>query len=637
MLSQSEILSRLSASLPGAAFVYVLRPDGSDYCEFQNAGCNDIWGEDVGPKVHDTAPLWATVYPQDVDALRQSIAVSARSLEAWDARFRIYDHRGALRHMLGRGSPSRASDGSVIWLTLMFDVSAEIESTQAMQRAAQHLTAVVETLPDGFALFDAEERVVSCNRKFRLFHGYPEGRDLTGMLFSDLLVQAAGAGLYPEADADEAAWRRAQYRHFQEAGAPREQRLGADGWMRFLDRATEDGGRIAIRIETTETRRVEAKLRQLSEAKAQFAANMSHELRTPLNAILGTIDIIQEEPLSPAQEEHVHTIQTAGEAMLDLINDVLDFSALEAERLKLNLEATAVAPLIDEVVTLLKPLALKKQLALVVEVDQMAPERLMLDGRRMRQVLINLAGNAIKFTEKGRVTIYYRMGPDGAVVGVGDTGIGIAECDLPKIFRDFEQADNTDTRAFGGTGLGLAISKRLVELMGGRIAVTSDLGVGSDFGAVYPVPAQTGALPDAAPEPPAVRAALPDLSGKRVLVVDDTALNQRILKAMLRETQAELSFASDGHEAVAQWQATRPDLVLMDISMPRMSGIEATGRIRRLEAEAGAEPCAILIVSAARKERLEAEDVGLNLAGFLEKPVRKATLATHLSQILGGG
>jgi hypothetical protein len=386
---------------------------------------------------------------------------------------------------------------------------------------------------------------------------------------------------------------------------------------------------IAVERDITEAKEREAELARAREAaeaagqaKARFLANMSHEIRTPMNGVLGVAELLAETPLSAQQADYVDTIVESGRALLDIINDILDLAKLQSGKTTLEARAFSLTDCIERVVRVLHPTAAKKGLALVFKPPD-GPMTVMGDEGKLRQILMNLVGNALKFTAAGQVSVRLSAGPGGRVaIEVADTGIGIAPDRVSQIFESFTQGDTTISRQFGGTGLGLTISAMLAELMGGGIAVRSDLGLGSVFTltAVLPL-AEAAALPSSEA---AADLALP--AGLRVLVAEDNRTNMMIVRKMLGGAGVTLIEAGTGAEAVALCAACEPDLILMDISMPVMDGLEATRHLRATEAARGLprRPILALTANAFGEDREACREAGLD--GFLVKPLARKDL-----------
>lgn len=387
---------------------------------------------------------------------------------------------------------------------------------------------------------------------------------------------------------------------------------------------------VALRQQTIELEQTHARVLAASNAKSQFLGTMSHELRTPLNGVLGMASLLLDSPLDARQRELVRTLHDSGEALLGILNDVLDTAKLELGRMDIASEPFDLRACIGQVVALFAPVAEARGLSVTVRVDDAVPSVVRGDDVRLRQMLSNLIGNAVKFTERGRVAVRVTRDAgtaDGVRIEVVDSGIGIPEDRLELIFAPFTQADATTTRRFGGTGLGLTIVRDLATRMNGRVWATSRPGAGSTFTLVLPLPssAPRPPLPEQAPTP-APEGPTPPL---RVLVVDDQAVNLQVVRLMLEQAGHAVDVVDGGAAAVALARRRLYDVVLTDVHMPDMDGFEVSRGIREALSPAW-QPYIVALTANAFHERVQAyADAGMD---FLAKPVRPASLNAVLSR-----
>ena len=506
-----------------------------------------------------------------------------------------------------------------------------IASEQDATRARARLQAAVEAMQDGFVLFDAEERLILANGQYKAIFSDIADRIRPGVSFDALLDALIAEGLIPEAREDPVAWKADRIARYRNADQIAEQTLRTGRTIRFYEKATSDGGRVGVRMDVTELHEARMRAEAANRAKSAFLANMSHEIRTPMNGILGMAEVLSHSPLAPAQREMVDTICASGDALLSIINDILDLARIEAGKLALDIKPFVPATLAARVTALHAVTARRKDLDFDIQIDKSLAAPYLGDPVRLGQIMNNLLGNALKFTSDGQVLVAFRHAHDGALVlQVSDTGIGMSSDQTRRVFEEFEQADNSITRQHGGSGLGLSITRNLVAMMGGTIRIDSAPGEGTTVEVRLKLPRQ-------AEIPLPVSDSLPGdtacLAGLLVLVAEDNQTNTSILRFLLGSLGLEAVFVSNGQLACDVWFERHVDLVLLDISMPVMGGMDALERMLHIADAAGrARPLAIAITANVMAEQVAA----YHMAGFravIGKPFRKAQLVETLSRV----
>ena len=504
------------------------------------------------------------------------------------------------------------------------------------QRETRRLTSIPENAAEGVLMLDQEARILWANPAFTERSGFAldeiRGLQPSEFLYGPTSDPDAQSRLQNRVLSGEAA--RGVNVYYTKTGDPY--------WVESnVAPVFDDNGVleafVSIERDITQQKQHEkdlAEAKQAAEmgeqAKTIFLANMSHEIRTPMNGIIGMADLLEEADLGAEEALYVQTIRHSSEALLTIINDILDYSKLQNGGMGINPSRFDLKALLQEIIHLLQPQAEAKGLSFEMRIQDGLRQHLWGDHGRLRQILLNVIGNAIKFTAFGGVSIEVSQCEkgDGLTIRVTDTGIGISANRLPHVFEQFEQADADTTRQYGGTGLGLAISRQLAQMMGGDVTATSTLGVGSCFTIYVAIPASLTA-PDAQgslQESP--QQSLFD--GVTILLAEDNRTNQLLIKKLLKDLPVRLIMAQDGAEAVTKVIAETPDIVLMDMSMPVMDGLEATREIRRLSI---VQPRIVAVTANAYGSDREAcLEAGMN--AFLTKPLRRADLLETLTKIL---
>ncbi|MDU9006159.1 response regulator [Sedimentitalea todarodis] len=511
------------------------------------------------------------------------------------------------------------------------DLSVAHEKVEIAERRLWHS---IQTIQDGFAFFDADDILIGANSAYiNAFDGLEEVGP--GIHYMRILQLLTDEGLVNTGERRPDEWRAMMAeRWLQPNPEAIIMRMWNNQYIKLIDQRGQGGDVVSLALNITSTVEYEAELKKArrraeaaNRAKSAFLANMSHEIRTPMNGVVGMADLLTDTPLDEEQRLYVNTIKSSGEALLVIINDVLDYSKIEADKLKLHPEAFDLERCVHEVVMLLQPIAREKGLALLVDYDLFLPTQFVGDPGRMRQVLTNLVGNALKFTASGHVLIRVTGVPDQSEtrcaihVTIEDTGIGIPEDKVDHIFGEFNQVEDEQNRQFEGTGLGLAITQRLIKLMNGDIWVESEDGKGSCFGFRIALEL-AGASEDGPP-------VLSDTLG-HALIVDDREINRAVLEKQMSQLGLKVTSCASGAEALKRMSADI-DLVLSDHNMPGMDGLELVEAIR----EEGWSEVPFLLLSS-NASFAQSDPSFRHLQGLLQKPHPRQDLYAVLAELQGG-
>ncbi len=538
----------------------------------------------------------------------------------------------------------------------------EIEERERAESSAEaartQLSEAIAAISEGFVLYDSDDRLVLCNDRFVDFFGPAGARVKQGIAFPDLIAALAESGIVPFGDLTREEWIANRVATHRQPRDPLEMRLNNGRWVRITERPTADGGIVGVYSDVTELKQRELQLGELVDSlaqardqameatrtKSQFLANMSHELRTPLNAVIGIAEMLHEDAEDLGQDDFIEPltrINRAGKHLLNLINEILDLSKIEAGRIEMLSEEFDVAGLIEEITTVSRPLAEKNGNDLKVSLaDGVSSMRA--DPTRVRQIVFNLVSNACKFTEQGEIALRVTRlaadasGPERLRFRVSDTGIGISEDQMGRLFQEFSQADASTTRRYGGTGLGLAISLKLCEMMGGTITVDSVLGEGTTFEAIIPV-----SVPDIVEDgeeatPAGERGGGgPGTAGNRnlVLVIDDDATVRDLMCRHLAHDDIEVLTAASGEEGLALARERRPGVITLDVLMP---GLDGWAVLQQLKADPDLAGIPVVMVTILDDRN---RGYALGAADYLNKPINReqirAVVARFVAQAAG--
>ena len=511
-------------------------------------------------------------------------------------------------------------------------------------RGHARLREIIDAVPEAVAYCDAQDRMIFWNKAYDDLAKRSSMPVQHGVPFHRIIESALATGGYPAAAGREQEWLAERMAQHLAPHTVHEHRLKDGQWRRIEERRTAEGGVIMVLVDITDLKRDAQTLseaRDLAQnanrAKGEFLANMSHEIRTPLNGVIGLTDVLARTALDPNQREIVEIIRSSGVTLERLLTEVLDLARIESGRMEIRNESFDLGEAVRQVAGLAELRAQDKGVAFRLQMDPAAGGLVEGDPDRLKQILLNLLSNAVKFTEQGEVTLRVLCAPnaEGRSIRfeVSDTGVGFSMQDKERLFQRFEQADGSITRKFGGSGLGLSIVHELAGLMGGFMDAEGEQGRGATFIVELPLPVSSG--PPQVDDQAGVQGLAEPLAvGARVLLAEDHPTNRKVVELMLLASGAELLAVEDGAQAVEAFQREHFDLVLMDLQMPVMDGLEATRAIRAHERafSSGHTPIVALTANALPEHIQASVEAGAD--AHLAKPITASALLPLIDRLL---
>lgn len=541
---------------------------------------------------------------------------------------------------------NRTKDGKLYWVAATIVpfldenglpnqyIAIRTDITQQHDMREQMDTAI-EALDDGFVLFDQDDRLVQCNQRYKIFYRKTADLLVSGARFEDIIRASALRGQYPEAVGRIDEWvaiRMHQHRH---ADTVFEQKMADGRYFRITERRTSRGATVGFRVDITELKLAQTRAEEANRSKSEFLANMSHEIRTPLHGIIGMTELVRETTLTDEQKEYVELTRSSALNLLEIVNAVLDFSKIEAGAFELSEQTFSLEQVLRDTVTLMSLRAREKLLEFTFTDESGLNADLFGAPDSLRQIVVNLLGNAIKFTKSGSVALQIdsvARTTEKATLrfSVSDSGVGIDAAQQARLFEPFVQADASTARNFGGTGLGLAISKRLVVAMRGKIWVQSEPGHGSKFVFELPFGLQPKRQqPDFTESSMTPHETKP---GLRVLVVEDNSINRLVVTRILLRHGMDVREAETAQQGLSILTTEPCDLVLMDLQLPGMGGMDALRQLRTMPAPVGQTPVIALTANAIIGDRESYLASGMN--GYVSKPFTAATLMAEIVRVV---
>ena len=638
-------LSNVAENIPGVIYTYQLFTDGKSRFPYASEHIYDIYGVTAQEVKEDAAKVFDALHPEDLNRIAKSIQISFENLTLWEDEYRvIHPHRGTI-WVRGLSKPEKQLDGSVIWYGYIYDVTDSKTAELEVQKERNFVSTIINNVNAIIAVIDTDGRMIRLNQYGEEFTGYTQDEVASQPYFWSRflnknaeksainIVAKAKKGMIVATHQNSWIAKNGQERMFEWSNALISNFTGGLDYI------------FTIGIDITQSEQLRQELisaKELAEkankSKSEFLANMSHEIRTPLNGVIGLNALMLKTPLNEQQSDYVHKSLQSSKSLLGIINDILDYSKIEANKLELSTQLFNPKDLLYTTSDLFEYSFTQKELKINIIFDPLIPHILEGDPLRLSQILNNLVGNSVKFTENGSITISSKvLEKDTNNVkiefSISDTGIGMSEEELKILFQPFTQTDASNTRKYGGTGLGLVITKRLVEMMGGAIWVESINGTGTTFHFTIIInTSDTMSLKsDTAKERESFEMNdFMDLKFEgKVLVAEDNEVNQLVISELLEGMGLKVEIAGNGVEAIEKSIDGNYDLIFMDLQMPTMDGFLATKNIRTFNTSI---PIVALSAAVMEKDKHLTKEAGMN--GHIAKPIDMHELQTVLTHYL---
>ncbi|MCK8825684.1 PAS domain S-box protein [Fuchsiella alkaliacetigena] len=620
------LLEKLTEQVPGALYQYQHFTDGSSCFPFASQGIYDVYAVTPAEIKEDAEAVYARIVAEDYDRVMESILESRDSLEVWHEEYRVDLPQKGVRWLEGIARPEKLADDSVLWHGYIRDITERKKKEKEQEVLMTSLNDIIMEL-------DEEYRITSIltNDEEGLFFAKEE---LLGGRIGDFFTEELTAHFVKQFEKAKSSKEKV-YFEYQSPISQEEQWFKAE--MIVIKDIYDNDKYLVVISDITKRKQAEKQLKEAvkqaeaaNKAKSKFLANMSHEIRTPLNAVIGFSEILKNRVEDAQQKDYLDSIQAAAQNLLSLINDILDLSKIEAGLMEIEFSAMNLKKFAQEIEQIFAYQAQKQGLDFILEYRS-SVNQIKFAETRLRQILLNLIGNAIKFTEEGYIKVVIAgQAKDSTdrldlTIRVEDTGIGIAAEEQEEIFASFSQSQSQKRGEYEGTGLGLAIVRKLVELLDGELSLESTQGVGSSF-KLYFAGLEIVEKSQLVEQFPLAKL---KFKAQQVLIVDDVASNRELLKVKLASRGLEVIEAVDGQEGVEKALKLKPELVLMDLKMPKIDGYQA----RKLIREEGLEMPIIALTAYATQEEKEKVEQAV-FEGFLTKPINDQDLFTKLSKYL---